>query len=221
MKSVIKDKKLKNRIMSLLYPKRCMFCRAIIPLESDFCDYCAKRLPNTVYQKYAAGGVRCCSPLMYKGVYADAVKRMKFRGKKHYARPLAILAAGAAARVYDLSLFDFVTCVPMHKRSMRKRRFNQAEELAKELCAVSGLKFVNTLEKSMANKPQHTLKRSERAKNVKGVFRVPDKSLVAGKNILIVDDIITTGCTLGECAEVLKKAGCAQVCCVTVCSTVM
>ena len=145
----------------------------------------------------------------------------KYGGKKNYARPLALFAAGAAAREYDLSSFDFVTCVPMHKRSFKKRHFNQAEELAKEFCAFTGLIYLDTLEKYKQNKPQHSMHRSARASNVKGVFRVLDKQAVRGRKILLVDDIITTGNTLGECARLLKKAGCAEVSCVTVCSTII
>lgn len=221
MQTVSEPKRLKDRLWAALFPQRCLFCRSFIPAGSDYCDKCQKQLPETVYNKYAVGGVRCCSPLLYKGEYANAVKRMKYGGKKNYARPLALLAAGAAARVYDLSSFDYVTCVPMHKRSLRKRHFNQAEELAVEFCALTGLEYINTLENHKQNKPQHSMHRSERASNVKGVFRVLDKSVVSGKKILLVDDIITTGNTLGECARLLKKAGCAQVCCVTVCSTIV
>lgn len=221
MQTVSKPKTLKDRIWAVLFPQRCIFCRAFINAGSDYCDKCAKLLPETYYVKHAIGGARCCSPFLYKDCYSAAVKRMKYGGKKNYARPLALFAAGAAAREYDLSSFDFVTCVPMHKSSFRKRHFNQAEELAKEFCAFTGLIYLDTLEKYKQNKPQHSMHRSARASNVKGVFRVLDKQAVRGKRILLVDDIITTGNTLGECARLLKKAGCAEVSCVTVCSTII
>ena len=221
MPTVSKPKKLKDRILAVLFPQRCIFCRAVIPSGSDYCDKCAKMLPEIYYVKHAVGGAGCCSPFLYKDGYAAAVKRMKYGGKKNYARPLALFAAGAAAREYDLSSFDFVTCVPMHKRSFKKRHFNQAEELAKEFCAFTGLIYLDTLEKYKQNKPQHSMHRSARASNVKGVFRVLDKQAVRGRKILLVDDIITTGNTLGECARLLKKAGCAEVSCVTVCSTII
>ena len=221
MPTVSNPKKLKGLILAALFPQRCIFCRAVIPSGSDYCDQCAKMLPEIYYVKHAVGGARCCSPFLYKDGYAAAVKRMKYGGKKNYARPLALFAAGAAAREYDLSSFDFVTCVPMHKSSFKKRHFNQAEELAKEFCAFTGLIYLDTLEKYKQNKPQHSMHRSARASNVKGVFRVLDKQAVRGRKILLVDDIITTGNTLGECARLLKKAGCAEVSCVTVCSTII
>ena len=221
MPTVSNPKKLKGLILAALFPQRCIFCRAVIPSGSDYCDKCAKMLPEIYYVKHAVGGAGCCSPFLYKDGYAAAVKRMKYGGKKNYARPLALFAAGAAAREYDLSSFDFVTCVPMHKSSLGKRHFNQAEELAKEFCAFTGLIYLDTLEKYKQNKPQHSMHRSARASNVKGVFRVLDKQAVRGRKILLVDDIITTGNTLGECARLLKKAGCAEVSCVTVCSTII
>jgi predicted amidophosphoribosyltransferase len=71
------------------------------------------------------------------------------------------------------------------------------------------------------NKPQHTLKGSERRKNVKGVYRVIDKTAIKDKRILLIDDIITTGNTLGECASVLKHHGCRSVSCVVLCTTLV
>ena len=76
-----------------------------------------------------------------------------------------------------------------------------------------------TLDKIRYNKKQHTLKASERRENVKGVFKCRDPELVKDKNVLIIDDIITTGATLGECAKILKKAGCASVSCAVFCAS--
>ena len=172
MPTVSNPKKLKGLILAALFPQRCIFCRAVIPSGSDYCDKCAKMLPEIYYVKHAVGGARCCSPFLYKDGYAAAVKRMKYGGKKNYARPLALFAAGAAARAYDLSSFDFVTCVPMHKRSLRKRHFNQAEELAKEFCAFTGLIYLDTLEKYKQNKAKINLNTDGKYINQKDVLKM-------------------------------------------------
>lgn len=81
--------------------------------------------------------------------------------------------------------------------------------------------YCDTLEKFKENLEQHSIKASERAKNVMGVYRIIDKELIKDKKILIIDDIITTGHTLGECAKILMKKGCKSVDCAVLCSVIM
>ena len=88
-----------------------------------------------------------------------------------------------------------------------------ARTIAEEL----NIPYTETLFKHKNNKVQHTLKGKDRMNNVKNAYKVIDKSLIKDKNILIVDDIITTGCTIGECAKTLFKGGCNTVCCCTLC----
>ncbi len=163
----------------------------------------------------------CCTPLPYAGEYAIAVKSFKFNKKRDYAHALAYLTVGAAEKKLRLNDFDCVTCVPMHRHSLRKRGFNQAEVLAREFAKLTGLPYAELLEKYKANKPQHTLKRSKRYGNVNGVFRVIDPAAVKDKRIILIDDIITTGSTLGECSRLLIKSGAKDVCCSVVCSSML
>lgn len=81
------------------------------------------------------------------------------------------------------------------------------------------LPFEPVLEKYRSNAPQRTLNRSRRMKNVRGVFRIRKSHSVTGKRYLLIDDVITTGSTLGECARVLKTGGCSEVCCAVLCTT--
>ena len=120
----------------------------------------------------------------------------------------------------NLSEFDLITCVPMHKDSLKKRGYNQAELLARECAEIMELPYADTLIKYKLAQAQHCIKANHRAKNVKGVYRIIDKELIKDKNILIIDDIITTGHTLGECARILTKNGCKSVSCAVVCSTI-
>lgn len=93
----------------------------------------------------------------------------------------------------------------MYYKNQRERGYNQSELLAKQCSEIMGIPYAELLEKHKANKAQHTLKGKERENNVHGVYRVADIELAADKTILIIDDIITTGNTLGECCKVLKK----------------
>ena len=209
----------KERALAVMFPVRCPYCGRVIYVDDYACRDCKKKLPQTVYPRFAVGGFPCVSPFLYSGAYADAVKRFKFAKMIGYARTLSVPVVRAVKERFPGEAFDCVAFVPMHPKKLRRERFNHAEELARECAALLGLPKVELLEKFKNNKTQHTLKRSRRAKNVRGVFRVSDKSLVKGKNILLIDDIITTGNTLGECARLLKREGCRSLCCATVCST--
>ena len=109
----------------------------------------------------------------------------------------------------------------MLKNRLIERGYNQAELLAKECAKIMNMPYCDTLEKIRENREQHSIKASERAKNVKGVYSIIDKELVRDKKILIIDDIITTGNTLGECSGMLVKSGCNSVDCAVLCAVIM
>jgi ComF family protein len=109
---------------------------------------------------------------------------------------------------------DFIIPVPLHYRRLRERRFNQSALLAQEIAKATGQNYVpDALLRTRHTKPQQGLKAKERDKNVHGAFAVNDGHLknVSGKNILLIDDVYTTGATLNECARILKAAKAASV----------
>ncbi len=213
--------KFKSAVAGIIFPCRCPYCHIVIRRDEYACKKCADKLPKIVYHRFAIGGAPCASPLPYLNEYANAVKRFKFSGKGYLAQAFSFLIAKAVRESYGEYSFDFITCVPMHISSLRSRRYNQAEKLARECSERLDIPFLDVLEQHKKKAAQHSCKRSERAKNVQGVFRVADKPAVKGRNILLIDDIITTGNTLGECVKILKRAGCADVCCATLCTTVV
>jgi ComF family protein len=105
--------------------------------------------------------------------------------------------------------------VPLHKHRLRNRGFNQAELLARQLSFVTGVKKVNAMSRKVYTRPQQTLGRQERLNNVKNAFRVNTK-MIRGKNVVLVDDVCTSGATLIECSEELLKAGASSVAAITV-----
>lgn len=213
--------KIKKRAVDLLFPRRCPFCNSFLSGDSLICDHCTKELPGTTYSRFAMGGAPCAAALPYMDKYAEAMKRYKIGKKSDYANAFADLTVKAAKVSFPDEHFDFVACVPMSENDKRKRGFCHAETLAEKCAELLGLPYVELLEKYKENQTQHTLRRSEREQNVKGVFRVTDKSLCSGKTILLIDDIITTGNTLGECVRVLKKGGCKAVFCAVTCTTIV
>ena len=121
--------------------------------------------------------------------------------------------AEVVRREYGGLPFDCVTAVPLHKRELLDRGFNQAEKLGQALARRMGIPYATVLTKITATAPQKELSAVERSGNLLGVFDVCGD--VAGKTILLVDDVITTGATLDECAKMLKIFGAEEVYAVT------
>ena len=138
----------------------------------------------------------------------ESLHRYKFRGAAAYYRVYAELMA-ACLREQRLEP-DLVTWVPLSRRRLRRRGYDQARLLAEEIARLRELPCEKTLEKIRNNPPQSgTSGASERQKNVRGVYRAVTS--FAGEHVLLVDDIVTTGATLSEAAEELLRAGAEQV----------
>lgn len=106
---------------------------------------------------------------------------------------------------------DRLVPVPLHKRRLSERGFNQAEEIAKILAVELRLPLENILIRKKSTKQQAKLQKQERVENIKDAFALKEGFDIKGKNILVVDDVFTTGSTLDECARILKEAGAEMV----------
>lgn len=199
----------------LLFPRRCPFCDAIV--EKDLlCRRCRGALPFTegrALQKGTFG--HCASPLWYEGDVRKAILRYKFNGRMGGLNCFGSLMAQCAAE--ELSgEFDAITWVPISRKRLRQRGFDQSRLLAASVCVDWHTEPVETLKKVVDNPPQSgTEDAAARRANVLGVYEPADPAAIAGKRWLLVDDVITTGSTLAECARVLKEAGAADVVCLT------
>lgn len=210
--------KIFDYILSLIYPPKCVFCGTVID-KSDICEECEKALPFTkgdsIYQKFPFVD-KCISPLYYKDYVRRAVLRFKFAGCSCYSRRLGGIMSECAENNLDCGSIDMVSCIPLSRKRMHDRGYNQAELLAKEISKKVGVEYLPTLKKIRHNTAQSTIKDSkQRAANVIGAYRVIDAEEVKGKYILLVDDVVTTGSTVSECARILKKSGAKAVYCVT------
>ena len=210
--------KIFDYILSLIYPPKCVFCGTVID-KSDICEECEKTLPFTkgdsIYQKFPFVD-KCISPLYYKDYVRRAVLRFKFAGCSCYSRRLGGIMSECAENNLDCGSIDMVSCIPLSRKRMHDRGYNQAELLAKEISKKIGVEYLPTLKKIRHNTAQSTIKDSkQRAANVIGAYRVIDAEEVKGKYILLVDDVVTTGSTVSECARILKKSGAKAVYCVT------
>ena len=146
----------------------------------------------------------------YDGSLRDLIHLFKYSGMK----PLGKRLAGLLSRALPddgAECFDVVVPMPLHWRRQWKRGFNQSEILARSVARHLGIPLAKAVKRVRATTTQAGLSRNRRRKNVTGVFRRSRKSLVAGKRVLLIDDVVTTGATAGACASTLKRAGAASV----------
>ena len=199
--------------MDLLFPRKCPFC-GIPTGKKLLCDDCKKSLPWCDEER-KMGSLRVTAPLYYEDGVRRAVHDLKFRSMTGGLDCFGQLMARCAAEHYG-GEFDAVTWVPVSKKRLKKRGFDQAYLLSGAVCEKWQALPLETLEKTVDNPPQSGIDDgAERRANVLGVYRPVNAETFAGKRLLLIDDVCTTGSTSGECARVLKAAGAADVVCLT------
>ena len=212
-----------SALLDLLFPPRCPFCRRLLTeRHALLCPDCQRTLPwlegDSARRTGEFFGV-CVSPLAYRGPVREAVHRYKFSGSRSYARPFGQLMAQCVRDQLD-GRFDCVTWAPLSARRLRQRGYDQARLLAESACRLWDTTPVPLLCKTVHNPAQSGLRESAaRRANVLGVYAPAAPERTAGKRILLVDDICTTGATLMECARVLREAGAEDVICAAVALT--
>ncbi|MDR0890100.1 MAG: ComF family protein [Oscillospiraceae bacterium] len=203
-----------NTLLDLLYPPKCVFCGKLLKdNETDFCKACRATLPRVDAPiKRGEFFDRCYSVVYYEKDIAQAVKRLKFSGMQQYARPLGQLMA--MQLLSERVEFDVLTWVPISKKRLRKRGYDQSRLLAQAVAQELGVQCVSTLQRVKDRLPQSSIKDyAARRGNVKNAYVVGNPSSVRGKRVLLLDDVITSGATLSECSFHLKLAGATQVQC--------
>ena len=209
--------KIADVLLELLYPTRCCFCRRLTGRGVTVCPSCAAVYPDVppAMQTQRLDGLEAClSPLWYAGQIREALLRYKFQDRRGYAP----VFGGFMAKCLDENGIscDSITWAPLSRRRLRSRGYDQAGLLAATVAERTGLPCQVLLEKTKHTRPQSGLKRREaRRENAAGAYRAVNTENIAGKRILLVDDIVTTGETLMECARVLKAAGARSVTAVT------
>ena len=208
---------LKARLLNLLFPPRCVLCRTFLDGgEALLCPACAARYaPGTRALRPSGGSFfgGCVAVLPY-GAAREAIRRYKFGGKSGLSRPFGLWLADAVRVGYPALPFDVVTWAPVSRKRLRQRGYDQARLLAERLAAELGLSCVQLLEKTADTPAQSGLRDPARRRaNVAGVYRAKPGAAVAGRRILLVDDVFTTGSTLSECARTLLMAGAERVDC--------
>lgn len=217
-----------NKILNLLFPSQCPICEADsdIRATNPVCFSCWSQIKKftgprcnicglPVVSEFAALCAACIEEkphfekihyyASYTGVMKEAIHLMKFSGLRRLAIPLA-----GVFENMNLPVVDAVMPVPLHRTKLLAREFNQTAALAKYISKKTGARLITSaLIKTKLTQPQTALSGADRRKNLKKAFAVCED--VSGLKILLVDDVITTGATVAECARALKKAGASEV----------
>ena len=203
-----------NVILKLLFPPKCMLCGMPLRENEEICGDCRQKvLLNTAPPRMEKGAFfeKAAAGLWYETHVRNAVHGLKYREKQNYARPLARVMTYAYQHKIGEEC-DLIAFVPTNPSTLRKRGYDQAQLLAEALSEMLDIPWVQALEKTRETQPMHGLKPDARRANVLGAYRVCCQAdLLRGKRVLLVDDILTTGSTLSECARMLKSAGTLRV----------
>ncbi len=207
-------------VWDLLFPAKCPFCGQWLKKGDLLCPDCQGELP-WLSGKAAWTAVEltrgCVSPLRYQGKVRDGIHDYKFHGKEARGKTLGVLIA-QCVRDQGLDLeTDLVTWAPLSKKRRRERGYDQARLLAESVGEELCLPVAETLTKVRDIPAQSGLEEeAARRANVLGAYEAYRPEGFAGKRLLLIDDVVTTGATLTECAKVLKLAGAAEVVCGTI-----
>lgn len=200
---------LPSRLLDALSGHRCAACDADVRGRRVFCEPCA----TTVLRAPHHGALHVAGE--HGGALATAIHRMKYRDRPDLARPLGGLLAGALPDTLDT---DLVAPVPLHPRRLGHRGYNQSALIASVVAFERHLPHDATaLTRVRDTETQAELGRIERRANVAGAFRGTRR--IAGRRILLIDDVTTTGATLSACADAARQAGARNVICAAVAIT--
>lgn len=235
-----------GRALDLLYPPVCALCRTGLRDGRSLCDPCDGELPRISapfcescgepFPGEIDGPFDCpnCRNLKFSFAFArpamvrdertlSMIHRLKYARELHLAEELGRLAIGAfddARLATPLAEKWPLVPVPLHRRRLQERHFNQAEEIARVVSRISGLPILSALARTRPTEHQTILSRAERMENLLGAFAVTAAGArhLAEKRpgAILVDDVLTTGSTVHECAKILRRAGFRKVAVITV-----
>ena len=212
-------------LLDLIFPKRCVSCGTF---GKYICNRCFSKIEFVerpicpICQRQAIGGKihpKCTGKFRldglavacrYKGPIKFAIQKVKYKWVYDIEKILVDILASQIWK-FDLPQNSILVPIPLHKKRKNWRGFNQAEILAKTLAKKFKVGYSDSLIRMIETRTQVGLTREERKLNVKGAFKIKENSKVSAKNILLVDDVYTSGATMMEATKVLKQAGAGNV----------
>lgn len=195
---------MKKTLLDYLFPPRCMLCHSVMENQTELglCPDCHfEDYINQAFQT-AEGHVS----FLYEDRLQQAIYRMKYSGQKQYGRFFAHWMAAEGKDWAAEKDFACVTSVPLAKSRRKNRGYNQAEEIARELGRLCRLPYMELLERTKDTLPQKSLGQAMRSSNLAGAFKVRDDVKEMPLHVCLIDDIYTTGSTIGECRNAILEA---------------
>lgn len=237
-------KKLAEKFLNIIFPKSCLICNKIISggsfcvedwnklhfLQKPACNICFQPFEFRVDDEMLCGKClqkrpeyfKALAVLNYDETSKALVTKFKYFDQTNLAKYFSELMFKQAKEI--IPDIDFIAPIPLHKFRIIKRKYNQGALLAKNIGRFANTKVIlDLLIRTKNNKPQASLNQIMRIKNVAGIFKVREKYCdeIKKKNILLIDDVITTGATVESCCKALKKAGATRIYILTLAKTTM
>lgn len=208
----------REKLWDLLFPPKCILCRKVLrDTETDLCHHCRTETEEFTKSKHRISFVAGWTSLWYySGDVRHSLLLYKFYNRRSYG---SVYGRLLAMKLYQKPLcdYDILTWVPVSPLRLWTRGYDQVLLIAESTGQELGTPAVQVLKKIRHTKPQSRLPDAARRKaNVLGAYAVTDPAAVAGKTVLLLDDIITTGATASECARVLLTAGAKEVYCAAI-----
>ncbi|WP_209331189.1 ComF family protein [Lunatimonas salinarum] len=212
--------------LALVFPVTCGLCnRSLYAFETDLCRICEASLPVTLFHttprdneltRKLAGLANIRMALAYlrfskRGKSQKLLHQLKYRNKPMLGIKLGKLYGHLLLEQGFHQEWDLIIPVPLHRSKERRRGYNQSRCFADGLGEALGIAVINGLERCVNTSTQTRKTRLQRWENVAEVFKIVDEGPIAGKRILLVDDVMTTGATLAACANLLQEAQPASI----------
>lgn len=194
-------------LIELIYPKTCGMCEEIS--KSYLCSKCGLKIKNLLKLNTAKYKDKYFNFHTYLFKYEEGIRdkllKYKFRDYSYLYKFFSEIIINNCNLKNN---YDIILPVPIHKKRKAKRGYNQSELIAKEIAKNINVEYSNNvLIKTIDTVPQSTLNQHQRMSNVLGIYKVINSQIIENKNILLIDDIYTTGSTVNECSKVLKQNG--------------
>lgn len=200
-----------EKVLDLIFPPTCEICGKV---GRYICSNCYPKIKK--YEIINLGNEDLVFAYQYKDIIRDLLIDYKFNDKAYLKNIFAEMIIKNKKVCSIFKRCDIIIPVPLHKKRQLDRGYNQSLLILKELAKRMELNVQDKVLKKIKNiKPQSEKRKKERIKDIKGVYIVKNKMNIIGKNILLFDDIYTTGSTTGECKKMLLKAGAKKVVIVT------
>ncbi len=207
-------KKIYQAILDTMFPPKCPICHAYVEGRGQWCPICLGKVVTKHYAPLDSEHVKFLNQCIVLCHYRQGIKQLihsiKYYKKLQYIPPIVWLL-NREVSLASLPAIAVVVPVPLHVDRLKERGFNQNEKIFHPWAIQQGLEWQNLLLRTKATVKQHNLTIAERKQNIKGAFTIIEQCDLKGKNVLLVDDIFTTGATMNECAKILKHAGALRV----------